>query len=137
MDRHRHLMNIISLALVVVFTAAGSSLMGSLVLCVGSNGHTDLEVAFGTCCIDEAPGRVGSHGDSCPALVDPCGDCDDIELDSTSLTKGKQRLEPPHLAAMNEPVQARAFPASLADSGLPTSPGSPHLEGLATVVLLT
>lgn len=135
MNQQPGLSTAIAIALAVIITAGGMSLVGSFVLCVGSDGHADLELALGACCIDDD--GPGGEPDGSTKLVDSCGGCSDIGLDASSLTKGKQRLEPPHLAAMNEPVQARAFPTSLADSGLPTSSGSPHLEGLATVILLT
>ena len=137
MTRHRHLTTAIAIALAVIITVSGTSLVGSLVLCVGSDGHVDLEVALGACCLDENTAGGGADRDPSTLLIDSCGNCADIELDSTPLTKEKQLLEPPHFVAMDVPGQATACTAPFDVSGLGTGSGPPHLEGLATVVLLT
>ncbi|MBW2278266.1 MAG: hypothetical protein JRF63_12285 [Deltaproteobacteria bacterium] len=134
MNRRRDLTTATVWALVVVITVSGTSLAGSLVLCVGSDGHVDLEAALGPCCLTDVD---GGDGDLETALVDTCGSCADIELDATPLTKEKQRLEPPHFVATDMPGQATICTATIVDSGLGTESGPPHLEGLATVVLLT
>ena len=137
MNRRPGLTTAIATALAVIITVSGTSLVGSLVLCVGSDGHVDLEVALGACCLDENTAGGGADRDPSTLLIDSCGNCADIELDVTPLTKGKQRLEPPHFVAMDVPGQATACTATFDVSGLGTGSGPPHLEGLATVVLLT
>ena len=124
-------------ALAVIITVSGTSLVGSLVLCVGSDGHADLEVALGQCCVGENTARGNADGASSTALVDTCGSCADIDLDATPLTKERQRLEPPHFVAMDVSGQATSCTARIVDSALGTGSGPPHLEGLVTVVLLT
>jgi len=120
-----------------MITAGGTSLAGSLVLCVGSDGHADLEVALGGCCVDEDIISGDLAGDPVTGLIESCGSCADLELDATPLTKEKHRLEAPSLLAVNGiiPVMARAD--SMVNSDSFRNSGPPHLEGLATVVLLT
>ena len=134
MNRRRDLTTATVWTLAVIITVGGTSLVGGVVLCVGSDGHVDLEVALGPCCLTDGD---GVDGDVETALVDTCGSCADIELDATPLTKEKQRLEPPHFVAMDMPGQATICTATIVDYGLGTDSGPPHLEGLATVVLLT
>lgn len=120
----------------VVFTTAGSSLAGSLVLCVGSDGHTDLEIALGACCVAESPLRSGAAGHT-SALVDPCGGCADIELDTTPLIKQKHQFEPPHQAEEIGTLVASCRVSEWAGAGSNELSAPPDLEAIATVVLLT
>ena len=137
LNQHRHMTNVIAWTIVVVFTAAGSSLAGSLVLCVGSDGHADLEIALGACCVDEAPGRGGSDGASFPALMDPCGGCADIELDTTPLIKQKHQLVPPLQADVAGAVEAISDISESVGAGSNEWFSPPDLQAIATVVLLT
>jgi len=135
--RHRHLMTAIAWCLTVIFIVGGTSLARSLVLCVGADGHIDLEVALGLCCVDEATGRGEADGDSTPALSDPCGGCADIELDATPLTKEKQGLEPPRFSALVETTEVNSRGLSVVESGSREGLVPPDLEFIASVVLLT
>lgn len=130
-------MTAIALTLVVTFTALGSPLAGTLVLCIGSDGHADLEIALGECCVDEPPSRVDGVGGEDSTLVDPCGGCADIELDTTPLIKHKHRLHPPQLPEISVPSQIAAWVASFAETDPSGGSVPPHLADLATVVLLT
>lgn len=124
-------------ALVVMITAGGTSLVGNTVLCVGSDGHADLEVALGVCCLEADIPHDETDGYAPAGLVDSCSGCADLELDETPLKRQKHQLDPPHVAAMNEAVHTSACAAPLVDSGSSRGCLSPHLEVLATVVLLT
>ena len=137
MTRRRHLTTAIVLTLVVIFTAVGSPLAGTLVLCVGSDGHADLEVALGACCVDEPPRRVDGVGDEESARVDPCGGCADIELDATPLVKQKQLLDPPHAIGIAGSAEVRSRVLLPVGAGSGAEPAPPDLEAIATVVLLT
>ncbi len=137
MTRNGPMTTLLVWCLTLIFIVGGASLTGSLVLCVGSDGHTDLEVALGFCCVEVETTHANADGDHSASLVDPCGDCSDIELDATPLTKQKRRLEPPQSAAMLETVQVGVPTVSAADSGPSRGAGSPHLDALSTVVLLT
>ena len=134
MNRCPGLTTAIAIALAVIITASGTSLLGGVVLCIGSDGHVDLEVALGPCCLTDVDG-VG--GDSEKALVDSCGRCADIELDTTPLTKEKHRLEPPVAIASWAPIDLHEILEPSRDFDHQTEGGSSHLGNLATVVLLT
>ena len=79
----------------------------------------------------------GVGGDSDKALVDSCGRCADIELDTTPLTKEKHRLEPPVAIASWAPIDCHEILETSRDFDHQTEGGSSQLETLATVVLLT
>ena len=121
--------------LVVIVTAACLPLTGSLVLCVGSDGHADLEVAFDACCVEDH--RDDQGPDSPVGLVDSCGSCSDLDLDSTPLTKQRQRLEAPpdSVAVQFTSVEACVSLPVIDDADLVVDP--PDLEDLSSVVLLT
>ncbi len=135
MNQHQSLKTAVAAALAVIITAGGMSLVGSFVLCVGSDGHADLELALGVCCIDD-DGPSGDPGAS-RRLVDSCRSCADIGLDLSSLTEGKQRLDPPQCTEVDAAGQVRANAESILDIDWGAESGPPHLENLQTVVLLT
>ena len=132
--RSGNLTTVVAWALVVILTAAGSSLTGSLVLCVGSDGHADLELAFEDCCVDDQP--KDRDPDLPTRLVDSCGSCSDLDLDSTPLTKQRQRLEAPDPVVVNLPgADTCATSPVTAVSQMAISP--PDLISISSVVLLT
>lgn len=133
----RDLTTAIVVALVAIIAASGASLAGSFVLCVGADGHADLEIALGGCCVDEDPVRADTAGDHPTASNDPCADCADLDLNSTPLVKEKHRLQPPHLGAISTPVGHVAWILWSADSDPSGGTVPPHLASLETVVLLT
>jgi hypothetical protein len=135
LNQHQGLTTAIAIALAVIITAGGMSLVGSYVLCVGSDGHADLELAFGMCCIDDDGPRADS--DTSTKLVDSCGRCADIELDGSSLTKGKRRLAPPRCAVMDVAGQFSTNAESMLDTGRGAESGPPHFGNRVKVVLLT
>ena len=56
LNQHQSLRTAIAVTLAVIITAGGMSLVGSFVLCVGSDGHADLELA-----LEEVTRLVLSH----------------------------------------------------------------------------
>ena len=122
-------------ALVVFATAACLPLTGSLVLCVGSDGHADLEIAFDACCVGDH--RDDPNLDSAAGLVDSCGSCSDLDLDSIPLTTQRHRLETPTTAAAARYtcVEGRVPLLVIDDSETVVDP--PDLQDLSSVVLLT
>lgn len=135
MNQHQSLRNAVAVALAVIITAGGISLVGSFVLCVGADGHADLEPALEVCCLDD-DGPGGESGAS-RRLVDPCGGCADIGLDLISLTTEKQRLDPPGCTVLDAAGRFRADTAPMLDVDWGAESGPPSLEELQTVVLLT
>lgn len=136
MHQSRGLTTAIAIALAVIITAGGVSLGGSYVLCVGVDGHADLELALGVCCTDDGPGGEPA-GESSTIVVDSCSGCADIGLDASSLTEGKHRLAPPRFAVIDTADQDDASLQAMVDPDRVAEPGPPHLEDLQTVVLQT
>jgi hypothetical protein len=121
--------------LVVIVTAAFLPLTGSLVLCVGSDGHADLEVAFDACCVED---HRGDHDPKSPVgLVDSCGSCSDLDLDSTPLTKQRQRLEAPPDSVAVQFTRVEVCVSLLVIDDAESDVDRPDLEDLSSVVLLT
>jgi len=132
--RHRHLTTAIAWTLAVIITVSGTSMAGSVVLCIGSNGHVDVEIALGPCCLTDVDGR---DGDVETAQVDTCGRCADIELDATPLTREKHRLRPPVAIASWAPIDLHEILEPSCGFDHQAEGGSADLATLATVVLLT
>ena len=87
-------------ALVVVFTLGGAFQAGAAVLCVGADGHTDIEVALEGCCVTSTQARDDGSGSAGVSLDTSCGNCSDIRLDLEPLNKQKRRFSPPERAAV-------------------------------------
>jgi hypothetical protein len=68
---------------------------GPAVLCIGDDGHADVEYSLARCCLFEADEPERSR----PALTGSgrpiCDDCVDLGLDDRSLTSGKKLLSLP------------------------------------------
>jgi len=135
LNQHQSLKIATAIALTVIITAGGMSLVGNFVLCVGSDGHAALELAFGECCIDDDSDRGVTETST--SLVDSCGGCADIGLDASSLTEGRQRLAPPQCIVMKTAGQFNTNAESMLDTGRGAESGPPHFGNRVMVVLLT
>jgi len=87
-------------ALVVIFTLGGAFQAGAAVLCVGADGHIDIEVALEGCCLTSIQARDDSSGSAGVSLDTSCGNCSDIRVDLEPLNKQKHRFSPPERAAV-------------------------------------
>ena len=87
-------------ALVVIFTLGGAFQAGAAVLCVGADGHTDIEVALEGCCLTSTQAHDDSSGSAGVSLDTSCGSCSDIRVDLEPLNKQKHRFSPPERAAV-------------------------------------
>ena len=103
-------------ALVVIFTLGGAFQAGAAVLCVGADGHTDIEVALDGCCLTSTQAHDDSSGSAGVFLDTSCGSCADIRVDLEPLNKQKHRFSPPERASVgtlslgcggDEPTRAR------------------------------
>ena len=123
-------------ALVVIFTLAGASHAGAAVLCVGADGHTDIEVALEGCCLTSTQARDDSSGGAGVSLDASCGSCSDIRLDLERLNKQKHQVSPPERA-----VEGTLSLGRCGDEPTRTRDGRPdhHSQStspLTTIVLL-
>jgi hypothetical protein len=87
-------------ALVVIFTLGGAFQAGAAVLCVGADGHADIEVALESCCVTSIEARDDGSGSAGVSLDTSCGSCSDIRLDLEPLNKEKHQFSPPERAAV-------------------------------------
>jgi len=87
-------------ALVVIFTLGGAFQAGAAVLCVGADGHVDIEVALEGCCVISAQTRDDSSGSAGESLGTSCGSCSDIRLDLEPLNKERRRFSPTERASV-------------------------------------
>lgn len=133
MNQHQSLKIATAITLAVIIAVGGMSLVGSFVLCVGSDGHAALELAFGGCCVDGDRGET----EASTSLVDSCGGCADIGLDASSLTEGRHRLAPPQCIVMKMAGQFSTNAETMFDTGRGAESGPPHFGNRVTVVLLT
>ena len=123
-------------ALVVIFTLGGAFQAGAAVLCVGADGHADIEVALEGCCVTSTQARDDGSGSAGVSLDPSCGDCSDIRVDLEPLNKEKHQFSPPERAAVGTLSLGRGC-----DEPTRTPDGrSDHLSRstspLSTVVLL-
>ncbi len=123
-------------ALVVVFTLGGAFQAGAAVLCVGADGHTDIEVALEGCCVTSTQAHDDGSGSAGVTLDTSCGNCSDIRLDLEPLNKEKHRFSPPERAAVGtlSPGRGCDEPTRIRD-GRP-DPHSRSTSPQSTVVLL-
>lgn len=125
--------------LIALFASTGGAQIGAAVVCVGADGHIDVESVFDGCCSPVAPGEHFA-GTSLVAATSSCGDCVDVQLrvvplktrrgslSSPNMIAGVRSIEP-SCGAGNGGVKA-AFPNS-------NDRRSQSLTLLSTVVLLT
>jgi len=85
----------VSLAAVMLILS-NTAWLGSAVVCVGFDGHVDVESLFEGCCNPDTPDSPSSDKGFVPA--DPnCGDCTDVELKASSLRSRECQLSHPDL----------------------------------------
>lgn len=136
--RPNHLMTAMALTLAVFLVLSNASQVAGVVLCVGLDGHVEIETIFDGCCV---PGTAGSRGNTDDESVtdSACSDCTDVQLKAPPLrSKGPQSLQPGSDAKC-----VACSPCS--ESGIATCAAdvtdmdqhSKALTGISTVVLLT
>jgi hypothetical protein len=119
-------------SLVALITLTGVSTADAVVLCIGSDGHVDVESAFETCCLTDGPGNRTET-----TLVDPCTGCSDIELDTVPRIQEKHRLDSPHAHTSIRVETALNSETRTTESHPAGGDEYPHLAAMSTVVLLT
>ena len=81
--------------LVAVFVFGGLAEAGPAVLCIGEDGHADIEYSLSGCCALE-PGDLAPQSPEVSISRHPeCDDCVDLGFELISLKKGKEVLPTP------------------------------------------
>ena len=132
------MMTATAFTLAAVLVLGSAAQLGIAVVCVGFDGHIDIESLLEGCCIsgnsNDLQGNVG--------LVlagSACGDCTDVQLKAPRLRSKESRLSAPGLSTGSIPcsrssLSARSVrPADAAD----TDQRRQTLKPLTTVVLQT
>lgn len=123
----------------MVLAGLCSAASHGLVLCVGEEGHADVEHSLAGCCAlpSAATGDTGLRVEALGGSR--CGDCVDVEIDSSAWPSRNRALAPP--AALHARVAPVDAPPGPCPRPVPTggSAAAPSrvLALLATVVLLT
>ncbi len=110
----------------------------AMVVCVGTNGHIDVEMALGSCC--SAPQVQESHtGLHCKNASHCCSGCTDHELSTPLKRYSSQRLRPPR-PCFTEILSSAMLEVSSANFNEPieysASPPPPLPALLASIILL-
>ena len=64
-------------------------------LCIGEDGHADIEYSLSNCCVFEALGSAGGSPEESISRHPECDDCVDLGFELISLKKGKEVLPAP------------------------------------------
>lgn len=83
--------------LVLFFAFGGIAEVGSAVLCIGEDGHTDVEYSLAGCCTSAS---ASSFQTNSPVVLSDdagCIDCVDLQFGRNSLKAGKKFLPRPEL----------------------------------------
>ena len=134
MRSRTHILTSLMLTTLLVLTGAGQ--LDAVVVCVGLEGHVDLESSFGECCSSSAgPGLAGdtlqtAHGTD-------CGPCTDLLVTAPQLRAKQIHLAGPALT--HTTATSRELPDSRIEGGERTQRDQlwRSLMPLSTVVLLT
>jgi hypothetical protein len=92
--RPKHLLTVTALTLVALVALSSAAQMATVIVCVGPDGHIDIESIFEGCCIS---GGLGAQGDVAePSITaSDCGDCTDFQLEVPPLKPKKDQLSQP------------------------------------------
>ncbi len=90
---------LLSIVTIFIYLAAYPHAYGSIVLCIGDDGHSEIEFAIGNQCADisypdsaDLPDAT-IHEDSTMTLSsDHCGDCEDIQVSSINASSPSTKL---------------------------------------------
>ena len=125
--------------LVAVLAVGSAGLLGATIICVGSDGHIDVEWSLCTCCtVPSSHDEKDSYG-LAPTAPSCGGDCVDVELGVTLLNSTDNLFSPPDVNAESRTVvlssdrscnDLLAVPANHRDRR------SQVLASLSTVVIL-
>lgn len=123
-------------AMLVLSTATQ---LGAAVVCVGFNGHIDLESILTGCCISGISGGQNRNA-ALVAGASTCGDCTDLQLDAPPLRLKESALHHPVLDAdctACSPGCGAVRAVGNADAFHDMDQHSQYLSALSTVILLT
>jgi hypothetical protein len=136
--RSNHLVTATALTLVAFLFLSNATQVAGVVICVGLDGHVDIESIFDGCCILGAP---GDRGDSTELSANDsgCSDCTDVQVKAPPLrSKEFQPLQPDRNAGWPAcPLPSGTEIATRTAEGADIDQHWKTLTPITTVVLLT
>ena len=125
--------------LIALFTTTGGIQIGAAVVCVGADGHIDVESVFDGCC---NPVAADDHGAGVNVVVDgsSCGDCVDVQLRMVPLKTREGWLFSPTISAGLRSMTSSCLSGADGRNSFPPNCSdrqSQSLTLLSTVILLT
>ena len=135
--RPRHPMTATVLTLAAMLALSNAAQLGSSVVCVGSDGHIDVETSICACCFEPSSHDEIFHSELAPAIPS-CSDCVDVPMSVPSDKSGTPLLSTPQaegrivgLSSAGDCGTGLLFEAKQMDQHWQS------LSPLSTVVLLT
>ena len=122
--------------LAVALAFGGIAEAGPAVLCIGDDGHTDVEYSLAGCCIlvvEEA-----EHTSSAAKIAgrSGCDDCVDLGLEQNLLKTGKKFLPAPEAALLRFDLPKRQAGGSKTSAAAPRPAHESVISELSSIVLL-
>ncbi len=139
MNKQPRLMTAAVYLLIALFATTGGLQIGGAVVCVGADGHIDVESFFDGCCMPVVPDE---HGAGVNVVVDgsSCGDCVDVQLRMVPLQTRQGWLPSPNFSTGARSIVSMCGAGAGAQKALfqeVTNLSSQSLTLLSTVILLT
>jgi len=122
------------LAVALVF--GGIAEAGRAVLCIGDDGHTDVEYSLAGCCVPVADAREQKVLLSANPGGPGCDDCVDLGLEQNLLKTGKKFLPAPEAALLRFDLPKRQAGGSKTSAVAPRSAHESVISELSSIVLL-
>ena len=134
--RHRQISMITACFVIAVVIFAGVA-GDAAVLCVGDDGHVDLETTITECCLNAVPAEGWAPILSIERAGGGCSDCVDLGIEVESLKAGKKSVAVPSPVAVRH-VDLQFTPERVAVHSLSSCDKLDWLsDSLASVILLT
>ena len=137
--RPKHSMTATVLTLAAMLALSNAAQLGSSVVCVGSDGHIDVETSICTCCSVPASHSESFHSELAPAIPS-CSDCVDVPMSVPSNKSGTPLLSTPHIKAEGRMIALSSAGGCKTGLLFEANQMDQHwhsLSPLSTVVLLT
>jgi hypothetical protein len=127
-----------SAAWILAFALAfgGFAEAGPAVLCIGDDGHTDVEYSLASCCVPVADAREQKVLLSANSGGPGCDDCVDLGLDQNVLKAGKRLLPAPEATLLRFDLSKSRAGATMASAAAPRSAHESVTSELSSIVLL-
>jgi hypothetical protein len=122
--------------LAVALAFCGIAEAGPAVLCVGNDGHSDVEYSLAGCCVLETDEADQLNSTAKMAGRTGCDDCVDLGLDQNSLTVGKKLLPTPEVTMLRVTLTRGGSKGAFAPAAARNIDRESLTTALSSIVLL-